>query len=120
MNFLLLALAGPVPTALVAFTVQVYFLPGVRPLTVIGLAGPVLVFVFAPFLPEHVTAYDVTGLPPLDASVKVTLAFFGDVALAEVMTGAPGAVAGAATSTVSPKSLKALVPIGLVAETRQW
>ena len=92
LNFLLLALTGPVPTALVALTVQVYFLPGVRPLTLIGLAGPVLVFVFAPFLPEQVTAYDVTGLPPSDARVKVTLAFFGDIALAEMITGAPGAV----------------------------
>jgi hypothetical protein len=49
-------------------------------LTVIGLAGPVLDLVFAPFLPLQVTVYDVTGLPPSEASVKLTFAFFGDVA----------------------------------------
>jgi len=41
--------AGPVPRLLVALTLHVYVLPGVRPVTVIGLALPDLVFVTPPF-----------------------------------------------------------------------
>jgi hypothetical protein len=42
-TLLLAALAGPVPTLLVAVTVNVYAVPFVRPVTVIGDADPVAV-----------------------------------------------------------------------------
>jgi hypothetical protein len=42
-TLLLAALAGPVPTLLVAVTVNVYAVPLVRPVTVIGDADPVAV-----------------------------------------------------------------------------
>jgi hypothetical protein len=53
--------AGPVPTAFDAFTVNVYAVPLVRPVTVIGLAAPLWVM-----LPGfEVTVYEIMGLPPV-------------------------------------------------------
>jgi len=82
--------AGPVPTALVAVTVNVYEVPFVSPVTVIGLDEPVAVMLEG----FEVTEYDVTELPPLEAGgAKLTVACeLPAVAVAPV--GAPGAVAG--------------------------
>ena len=46
--------AGPVPTAFVAFTVQVYVLPFVIPVTEIGLAAADALRVTPPFDDGHV------------------------------------------------------------------
>ena len=111
-NFLLFRLFGPVPTALVARTVHLYFLPGVSRLTLIGLEDPLLLRVLPPFLLVQVTEYDVTGLPPSEVSRKLILAFRFDTGTAELMTGRPGAElggggggGGAGTSTVAPNAL---------------
>jgi hypothetical protein len=63
--------AAPVPTELVAVTINVYAVPLVRPLTVIGLAVAVPVR-----LPGFdVAVYPVIVAPPLlDGAVKVTKA----------------------------------------------
>ena len=95
--------AGPVPTAFVAFTVNVYAVPLVNPVTVIGLAGPVAVL--APGL--EVTVYDLIALPPSDdGAVKLTSArAFPGFTLPIV--GAPGDVGDVnATELVAlPKKL---------------
>ena len=63
--------AGPVPIALVAFTVKVYAVPFVSPVRIIGLDAPVAVML--PGL--EVTVYEVIGLPPFEAGgVKLTVA----------------------------------------------
>jgi hypothetical protein len=62
--------AGPVPTALVAFTVNVYAVPLVSPGTIIGL--PLSVTVMPPGL--DVTVQLVTGTVLSSGSLKLTLA----------------------------------------------
>ncbi|MOA19955.1 hypothetical protein D3C78_1403670 [compost metagenome] len=62
--------AAESPTALVAVTVNVYAVPFVNPVTVIGLLEPVAVWP-----PEDVTVYCVIALPPLsDGAVNVIVA----------------------------------------------
>ena len=94
--------AGPLPTALVAWTVNVYAVPLVRPVTVIGLAVPVAV------LPpgDEVTVYEVIGLPPLEAGgLKLTVAC-AFPAVAVTSSGLLAHVAGAV-------GVKAAVPSGV-------
>ena len=63
--------AGPVPDAFVAVTVNVYEVPFVRPVTIIGLVA--FDAVFPPGL--DITVYMVTGVLPLGAgAVKLTIA----------------------------------------------
>src|SRR4051812_49828747 len=81
--------AAPVPTALVAVTVNVYAVPFVRPATVHGEDAHVPVWPS-----EEVAVYDVIADPPLLAgAVKVTVAC-ALPAVAVPMVGAPGTVAG--------------------------
>jgi hypothetical protein len=56
---------GPVPRALVAFTVHVYDLPGVSPLTVTGPVRADFDFVTPPLPDVHVAVYFVIGEPLL-------------------------------------------------------
>jgi hypothetical protein len=102
--------AGPVPIALVAFTVKVYAVPFVSPVTVIGLDAPVAVML--PGL--EVTVYEVIGLPPFEAGgVKLTVACWLP-AVAVTAVGAPGTVAGV---TLFDAADAGPVPIALVAVT---
>jgi hypothetical protein len=81
--------ASPVPTRLVALTVNVYVVPLRRPVTVKGLALPVAV------LPpgEDVTVYDVTGLPPSIAGGEKLTVACKLPAVAAAPVGASGTVA---------------------------
>ena len=102
--------AGPVPIALVAFTVKVYAVPFVSPVTVIGLDAPVAVML--PGL--DVTVYDVIALPPFEAGgVKLTVACWLP-AVAVTAVGVPGTVAGV---TLLERLEAGPVPIALVAFT---
>jgi hypothetical protein len=86
---LLAALAGPVPVAFVAVTVNVYEVPIVKPLTVIGEAEPVPVS--PPGLEVTVNPVIVAGYPAYAGAVKVTEAVvFPPVAVPIV--GASGTV----------------------------
>ena len=79
--------AGPEPSAFIAFTVNVYALPFVSPVTVNGERP------FAVMLPgEEVTVYDKIGVPPsLEGDEKLTVASpLSGVAVTAV--GAPGTV----------------------------
>jgi hypothetical protein len=81
---------APVPTAFVAVTVNLYEVPLVRPVTVIGVVAPVPVK-----LPGcEVTVYEVIGLPPLlpGAAKETEACALPPVAVAAV--GASGTVAG--------------------------
>lgn len=83
--------AVPVPSTFVAVTVNVYAVPFVNPVTVIGLAVPVAVI--PPGL--DVTVYCVMGYPPVDAgAVKLTVAVVLP-ATAETAVGVPGAAKAA-------------------------
>ena len=102
--------AGPAPITLVAFTVKVYAVPLVKPVTVMGLDAPVAVML--PGL--EVTVYEVMGLPPFEAGgVKLTVAC-ALPAVAVPMVGAPGTVAGV---TLFEGLEAGPVPIALVAFT---
>ena len=68
--------AGPAPDAFAASTLNVYWVPGVRPVTVVLVAGgePVIVLgVWAAAPMYGVTLYDVTG-PPADGAAHETVA----------------------------------------------
>ena len=82
--------AGPVPIALVAFTVNVYAVPFVSPDTVTGLdaAEPVN----PPGL--DVAVYEVIALPPFDAGAEKLTVAEALPAVAITPVGAPGATAG--------------------------
>jgi hypothetical protein len=87
---LLAALAGPVPIAFVAVTVNVYAVPVVKPETVI-VPEPAVANV--PVIPPglDVAVYSVIGTPPSDAgAVYVTVAVVVPVAVAVPIVGAPG------------------------------
>jgi hypothetical protein len=102
--------AGPVPIAFVAFTVKVYAMPFVSPVTVMGLDAPVAVML--PGL--EVTVYEVIALPPFEAGgVKLTVAW-ALPAVAVPIVGAPGTVAGV---TLLEAADAGPVPIALVAFT---
>ena len=81
--------SGPFPTEFVAWTVKVYAVPLVRPVTVIEVADP-----FAVLPPDvEVTVYEVIGLPPFNAgAAKLTVAC-PLPAVAVTFVGAPGTVA---------------------------
>src|SRR4051794_26632206 len=85
--------AAPVPAALVAFTVNVYETPFVRPVTTCEV--PVLpALLSTPPTGLDVTAYPVIGEPPLLAgAAKVTVAC-ALPAVALTVAGAPGTPAG--------------------------
>ncbi len=78
--------AALVPTALAAVTVQVTAVPGVSPVTAIGLTDPV------PVLLPQVAVYPVIAVPPVAAgAVNVTVAE-PLPAVAAPMVGAAGGV----------------------------
>jgi hypothetical protein len=88
---LLLPEAGPVPTLFVAVTLNVYEVPEVSPVTVIG--EELLVPVIPPGL--EVAVYCVIAVPPLSAGAeKVIDASLFVPAVAVPIVGAPGAVFG--------------------------
>ena len=102
--------AGPVPAALVAVTVNVYAVPLVSPLTMIGEAAPLVAMPPG----EDVTAYDVIGEPPFEAGgVNATPAWVLP-ASAPVIVGAPGTLAGI---TLFEGADASPVPTALVAVT---
>ena len=85
--------AGPVPAAFVAVTVNVYAVPLVSPVTVIGLAAPIAV------IPPgfDVTVYPVIALPPSEVgAVNVTVAS----ALPAVAVPMVGLCGGAASTVI--------------------
>jgi hypothetical protein len=81
--------SGPLPTAFVAWTVNVYVVPFVSPVTVRGLDGPEAVK--PPGL--EVTVYEVIGLPPSEAGGLKLIVACPLPAVAVTAVGAPGAVA---------------------------
>jgi len=87
--------AGPVPRALVAFTVHVYDLPGVSPFTVTGPVRADFDFVTPPLLDVHVAVYFVIGEPLLLGAPNPTFR----APLATRVTRATVAAAGAPTVT---------------------
>jgi hypothetical protein len=78
--------AGPVPTAFVARTVNVYAVPSVRPVIVIGL--PVPVAVRPPG--EAVIVYEVIDDPCPEGAVNATVASPVAVGTAPTLVGAAG------------------------------
>ena len=102
--------AAPGPNALVATTVNVYAVPLVSPVTVIGLDAPV------PVKPpgDDVTVYEVTAVPPLAAgALKLTVAW-AFPATADTAVGAPGTILGV---TLLDAVDAAPGPVALVATT---
>jgi hypothetical protein len=111
---LLAELANPVPTELVAVTVNVYAVPPVKPDTVI-VPDPACdnVAVTDPGL--DVAIYFVIVAPPLLAgAVNATVADVAPVAVAVPIVGAPGATFSVIELLAE---LAALVPIEFVAVT---
>ena len=102
--------ADPAPTALMDTTEHVYVLPFERPLTVTGELAPLLDRVVPPSLEVHVTVLFVIALPPLEPTVKETVAAFRPKDTPETV-GAPG-------TDTTVKLLEAaeagLVPMALV------
>src|SRR6185295_3415861 len=80
--------AGLVPRLLVAVTVQLYSVPLVRPVTVIGLAVPFTACVEAA---EHAAVYPVMSLPPLLAGAVNATTADALAAVTDVRVGASGA-----------------------------
>jgi hypothetical protein len=103
--------AGPVPARFDAVTVNVYAVPFVRPLTTIGLDGPVAV------LPpgEAVSVYEAIGVPPSDAGAVKLMVALASPATADTLVGAPGGVGAGVTGLEGPEA--GLVPTALVAVT---
>jgi hypothetical protein len=98
------------PLILVATTVKVYGVPLVSPVTVIGLAAPVMV------IPPgvEVTVYPVIADPPLlPGAVNVTVAC-ASPPVAVPIVGAPGTVEGV---TELEAALGKLLPFAFVAIT---
>jgi hypothetical protein len=105
--------AGPVPTAFVAVTVNVYLTPFVKPVTVNGLAAPVAVSPPG----DAVTVYEVIADPPFDAgALNVTVAW-PFPAVAAPALGAPGTVGGTDGVTVFDGADAGPVPTLFVAVT---
>jgi hypothetical protein len=104
------ALAGPVPTALVAVAVNVYAVPLLSPVTTSGLLDPVAA---AP-PGDAVTVYPVMAAPPvLDGAVKLT-----DTWLSPRTPLTPVGAPGASAATVSVAALVVAVATLLVATAR--
>jgi hypothetical protein len=111
---LLAALAALVPTGLVAVTVNVYEVVGLKPVTVI-VPEPAVARV--PVIPpgEDVAVYDVIVAPPsLVGAVYVTVAVEDPVAVAVPIVGAPGTLA---VVTLFDAALAGPVPAPFVART---
>jgi hypothetical protein len=88
-------------------------LPLVRPVTVIGDAGPLLLPAVPPLLDVHAAVYDVIALPlPAGAVNVITICSFPRAT--DGCAGASGTVAG---TTVADASDAGLVPTPLVAVT---
>ena len=104
--------AGPSPVALVAVTVQVYVLPLVRPVTVMGELVPVIEPVVPPLVEVQTAVVAVMALPPLlvGAVYETAMAVLAPMALTRV--GEPGTLAG---TTADEGAEAEPVPITLVA-----
>jgi hypothetical protein len=110
------ALAGPAPIELFAVTVNVYWVPLLRPLTTVFVVT--LAFTDANWPPgEAVAVYPVIGDPPsLVGAIHETEAWaLPAVALTPV--GAPGTPGGVAGVTAFEGALGVLVPAQFVAVT---
>jgi hypothetical protein len=108
---LLAALAGPVPAPLVAVTVNVYAVPLVNPVTVIGEDDPV------PVIPPglDVAVYPViAALPIFEGAVKVTVASVLP-AVAVPIVGASGLVGQVPCTFKSFWSFNVHTPLAVVA-----
>jgi len=104
--------AGPVPAALLAWTVKVYEVPLVRPATTALVLAPFTVAVRPPGL--EVTVYDETGLKPVaSGGVQLTVA----AASPSIAVTAVGASGGAAATTAFDGAEAGPVPTRLVAVT---
>jgi hypothetical protein len=103
----------PVPTAFVAVTRQLYDLPVVSPVTVIGDLAEVTEPVAPPLLEVHVAVYEVIALPPVVPAVNVITAEPGVWVTVEI-DGAPGT---AATTNRAEATDAGLLPKPLVAST---
>ncbi len=93
--------SGPPPFGLSAWTVKRYVVPVVRPVIVVFVTGgvPVMVFGVCAVVPTYgVILYEVTG-PPDDGAVQLTLADVVPPASALTPETAPGAAAGAKTTS---------------------
>ena len=84
--------AGPVPTRLLAVTVNEYAVPFVSP-PIVQLGVPVVVQVAPPGL--TLTTYEVMAAPPSDEGGAQSTATQPLPGVVEPMTGAPGTVATA-------------------------
>jgi hypothetical protein len=92
--------------------------PEVKPVTVIGEALPLAVWVAPPLLETHVTVKLVIGIPPLAPAVKGTVdeVATGCVTVPGVKTGALGTVAATKLADAADAGL---LPTPLVANTVQ-
>jgi hypothetical protein len=105
--------AGPVPTALLAVTVNVYEVPFVSPDTFALVAGgfPVTLTGLCAVVPTNgVTVYLVIALPPSEGTDQLTTAFAWP-GVAVTLVGASGAVGGVVlgAKVTSTQKLRALV-----------
>ena len=96
-----------------AVTEQLYAVPLLRPVTLIGLAAPVAVRVAPP--PVQDTVYPVIGEPPSEAGAVKAIEALPLPAVAVPMVGAPGAPRGVALTADDA----APAPAELVAATVQ-
>ena len=110
--------AAPVPALLVAVTLQLYCDPLVSPVTVTGLAVPVLVTA-ADVPVTHDAVYLLMVAPPLDAGAVKATAAWAAPAVAAPMVGAPGTVTVMATGVTVAALDATLLPALLVAVTLQ-
>ena len=76
------------PAALLAVTLKVYSTPFVKPVTVIGLAGPDAVM--PPGL--AVTVYEVIGAPPVNTGGIIDTVTCVSPGVNEFMNGSPGII----------------------------
>jgi hypothetical protein len=99
-----------VPAVFVAVTMNVYVVPLVRPVIVIGDEPPVAVK--PPVL--EVTVYPVIAEPPLLAGAENVIVAWPLLATADTLVGAPGTVAGVTELLLAEEML---VPVLFVAVT---
>ena len=104
--------AGESPFKFVAFTLKVYAVPLVRPVTSQLVAGAVATQVFPPGL--EVTVYFVIGAPPLSAGAVQLTVLLATPASAVTSVGAFGSVDGLAEA-LEAEAFES--PISLVAFT---
>jgi hypothetical protein len=105
--------AGPAPRELVAFTVHVYDLPMLRPVTVSGPAAPELVPLRPVFDDTHVAANDVIAAPLFTPATNATTS--DPPAPVSIVT--PVGAAGAPTTTGGDAADGAPVPTAFAAVT---